>query len=118
MLVYEYTLQASTAQRAAMDEAIRVVQFIRNTCLRLWMDARRDERGVSAKDVQLACSRLASAFTFVAPPRFQHDGRSVDYTATIGRWTPTGGISPSRMGVASGGSSSWAAGTTSCTPAL
>jgi putative transposase len=112
MLLYEYKLKVSTAQRAAIDEAIRIAQFIRNKCLRLWMD----ERGISANDLQVYCSRLAHAFDFVALlnsqarqasadrawqgiarfyancqaqrlgkkgyPHFQHDCRSVEYKAT------------------------------------
>src|SRR5262249_61438347 len=62
MLIYEYKLKVTTAQRAASDEAIRVAQFVRNKCLRLWMD----EQGVGATDLQTACSRLAHEFTFVA----------------------------------------------------
>ena len=38
MLTYEYKVDGTTKQYAAIDEAIRVVQFIRNKCLRLWMD--------------------------------------------------------------------------------
>ena len=38
MQVYEYKLDGSKAQFAAIDGAIRVVQFIRNKCLCLWMD--------------------------------------------------------------------------------
>ena len=38
MLTLEYKLDGTTAQFAAIDEGIRVVQFIRNTCLRAWMD--------------------------------------------------------------------------------
>src|SRR5262249_448286 len=62
-LVYEYKLKVTPAKQAAIDEAIRVVQFIRNTCLRWWMD----ERGINANDLPTACSRLAQAFAFVAP---------------------------------------------------
>lgn len=38
MLIYEYKLDANTAQYQAIDNAIRTVQFIRNKCIRLWMD--------------------------------------------------------------------------------
>src|SRR3989442_15355995 len=41
MLIYEYKLDGNKQQYAAIDGAIRVVQFIRNKCLRLWMDGRR-----------------------------------------------------------------------------
>src|SRR5262245_20010676 len=63
MLLYEYKLRVSSAQRAAIDEAIRITQFIRNRCLRLWMDG----RGIGANDLQIACSRLAHEVAFVAP---------------------------------------------------
>jgi putative transposase len=35
MLIYEYKLDISTIQEAAIKEAIQVVQFIRNKCLHL-----------------------------------------------------------------------------------
>jgi putative transposase len=57
MLLYEYTLRLSRAQAAAIDEAIRTTQFIRNKALRLWMDGRR----VSANDRQVPCARQAAA---------------------------------------------------------
>jgi putative transposase len=62
MLVYEYKLDASPAQYARIDEAIRAGQFVRNKCLRLWMDG----RGVSANDLQVFCSRLANDYAFAA----------------------------------------------------
>ena len=62
MLVYEYKLRLSRAQAAAIDEAIRTTQFLRNKALRVWMDG----RGVSANDLQLLCSRLAHEYPFAA----------------------------------------------------
>jgi putative transposase len=50
MLVYEYKVDGSKKQYAAIDEAIRIVQFIRNKCLRKWMD----ERGVSRNDLHIS----------------------------------------------------------------
>ncbi len=38
MLVIEFKARANAAQSAAIDEAIRTAQFVRNKCLRLWMD--------------------------------------------------------------------------------
>nr|BBH86367.1 transposase [Thermosporothrix sp. COM3] len=60
MLIYEYKLDGSKAQFAAIEEAIRTTQFIRNKCLRLWMDA----RGVSRNDLQRYCAVLARQFPF------------------------------------------------------
>ncbi len=112
MLLYEYKLRLSRAQAAAIDEAIRTTQFIRNKCVRLWMDG----RGVTANDLQVLCARLAHEFDFAARlnsqarqaaasrawtaierfyttcreqrpgkkgyPRYQRDCRSVEYKQT------------------------------------
>jgi putative transposase len=112
MLIYEYKLDGNTAQYAAIDEAIRITQFIRNTCLRQWMD----ERGVSKNDLQCYCADLAHEYSFArllnsqarqasadrawfaisrfyencknhlpgkkGYPKFQHDNRSVEYKQT------------------------------------
>jgi putative transposase len=103
-----------------MDEAIRIAQFIRNKCLRLWMDG----RSISANDLQIYCSQLAHDFAFVARlnsqarqaaadrawaaidrfyancqakrpgkkgyPCFQHDCRSVEYKVTGWKLDPDG----------------------------
>jgi len=55
LLVYENKVDATKVQYARMEEAIRVGQFVRNKCLRLWMDG----IGVSANDLQVYCSQLA-----------------------------------------------------------
>ncbi|MEB3181717.1 MAG: transposase [Nostocaceae cyanobacterium] len=44
MLVLEYKIKASKSQYQAIEEAIRTVQFIRNKCLRRWMDAPREAK--------------------------------------------------------------------------
>ncbi|MEC4895677.1 MAG: transposase, partial [Oscillatoria sp. PMC 1050.18] len=44
MLVYEFKLKGSKHQFSAIDEAIRIGQFIRNKCLRYWMDAPKEEK--------------------------------------------------------------------------
>src|SRR5260370_8489217 len=120
MLIYEYKLQGSKAQDAALDEAIRITQFIRNKCLRLWMDT----RGTNKNDLQCYCSTLAKAYPFAAHlnsqarqaaadrawfaisrfydncrnhkpgkkgyPRFQHDNRSAEYKTTGWKLEPDG----------------------------
>src|ERR1700739_3259203 len=62
MLLYEYKLHGSKAQYSAIDEAIRLTQFIRNKALRLWVDT----RGTNRNDLQCYCSELAKEFAFVA----------------------------------------------------
>src|SRR5947209_409687 len=120
MLIYEYKLDGNTAQYAAIDEAIRVVQFIRNKCVRLWMDT----RGTSRNDLQCSCAELAKEYPFVRRlnsqarqasadrawsaisrfyenctqnkpgkkgyPQFQHDNRSVEYKTTGWKLDPDG----------------------------
>jgi putative transposase len=120
MLIYEYKLHGNKAQYAAIDEAIRITQFIRNKALRLWMDT----RGINRNDLQCYCSVLAKEFPFAARlnsqarqaaadrawfaisrfydhcknhkpgkkgyPRFQHDTRSVEYKQTGWKLEPDG----------------------------
>jgi putative transposase len=109
MLVYEYKLDGSKKQYAAIDEALRTVQFIRNKSLRLWMD----NPGTSKNDLQTNCAVLAYEYPFARSlnsmarqasadrvwfaisrfydnckkkkpgkkgyPQFQHNNRSVEY---------------------------------------
>src|SRR5579875_2114693 len=120
MLIYEYKLHGNKAQYAAIEEAIRVTQFIRNKALRLWMDT----RGITRNDLQCYCSTLAQDYDFAAClnsqarqaaadrawaaitrfydhcknhtpgkkgyPTFQHDNRSVEYKQTGWKLEPDG----------------------------
>src|SRR5215470_12079607 len=58
MLIYEYKLDGKEPQYQAIDEAIRTVQFVRNKCLRKWMDG----RGVCRDDLQCHCAVLAQEY--------------------------------------------------------
>src|SRR6266550_3576595 len=120
MLIYEYKIDGNTQQYAAIDEAIRIVQFIRNKCLRVWMD----ERGISKNDLQCSCAQLAKAYPFASRlnsqarqaaadrawfaisrfyenckshkpgkkgyPKFQHNNRSIEYKQTGCKLEPDG----------------------------
>jgi putative transposase len=120
MLIFEYKLDGSKKQYAAIDEAIRIVQFIRNKCLQMWMD----ECGVSKNDLQCYCAVLAKAYAFATRlnsqarqagaarawfaisrfydnckshklgkkgyPKFQHNNRSVEYKTTGWKLEPDG----------------------------
>ncbi len=120
MLIYEYKLDGSKEQCDAIDEAIRIVQFVRNKCLRLW----RDRRGISKNDLQCYCAVLAKEYSFANKlnsqarqasadrawfaisrfyenckthkrgkkgyPTFQHDNRSVEYKQTGWKLEPDG----------------------------
>src|SRR5438105_14362980 len=74
MLIYEYKLDGTSAQYAAIDEAIRVVQFIRNKCLRKWMD----ERGIFKNDLQVYCAVLAKEYPFATRLNSQARQTSAD----------------------------------------
>ncbi len=109
MLVLEYKLVARKQQQAAITEAIRTVQFVRNKALRLWMDT-----GARQYDLNKYCAVLAKEYPFaaalnsqarqaaaeraaygigrhlkadktgkrLAKPTFQKGNRSVEYKAT------------------------------------
>src|SRR5215469_13226958 len=62
MLTLEYKLDGTSAQYAAMDEGIRTVQFIRNKCLRAWMDPQPEGKNFEAMSGYSAV--LAQAFAF------------------------------------------------------
>jgi putative transposase len=84
MFIYEYKVAGTPKQYAAIDEALRVTQFIRNKCLRLWMDdsshlGQKEERsssssemdkgqkrGVSKNDLQVYCAVLAKGYSFAS----------------------------------------------------
>jgi len=120
MLIFEYKLDVSKAQYAAIDEAVRIVQFIRNKCLRVWMN----ERGISKNDLQCYYAVLAKDYPFATQlnsqarqasadrawfaishfydnckshkpgkkgyPRFQHGNRSIEYKTTGWKVEPDG----------------------------
>jgi putative transposase len=44
MLVYEYKIKANKSKLVAIDEAIRISQFFRNKCLRLWLDSNKEDK--------------------------------------------------------------------------
>lgn len=58
MLVFEFKIKAHKHQFSAIDEAIRTGQFIRNKCLRYWMDAPREEK-VNRFSLNKYCKILA-----------------------------------------------------------
>jgi putative transposase len=120
VLILDYKLRTNKAQQSAIDEAIRTTQFIRNKCLRLWMEG----RGIGDNALQVYCARLAKEPPFAARlnsqarqtsadrawlsiarfyknckekkpgkkgyPQFQHDNRSVEYKQTGWRLEPDG----------------------------
>jgi putative transposase len=44
MLLIEYKIKAKRVQLSAIDEAIRISQFLRNKCLRFWMDSAKEDK--------------------------------------------------------------------------
>jgi hypothetical protein len=60
MIVLEFKAYGKPSQCQAVDEAICTVQFIRNSCLRLWMDT----KGIGKNDLQKYCAILAQKIPF------------------------------------------------------
>jgi putative transposase len=61
MFVLEFKAKGKTTQYSAIDEAIRTAQFIRNKCVRSWMD----NRGVGQKELYRLSTALREGFPFV-----------------------------------------------------
>ncbi len=61
-------------QFAAIEGAIRTAQFIRNKCLRLWMD----ETSISKNDLQTYCAVLAKEYPFASRLNSQARQASAD----------------------------------------
>ena len=60
MLVFEFKAYGKSVQLTAIDDAIRTAQFIRNSCIRLWMDV----QDTGKNDLQKYCAVLAANFPF------------------------------------------------------
>lgn len=58
MLVLEAKLRGATKQFAVIDEMIRTASFVRNSCIRHWMD----HRGVGQYDLSALCAVLAKEY--------------------------------------------------------
>jgi putative transposase len=111
VLVLEYKLVGNPKQQAAVEEAIRTATFIRNKCLRLWMDGEK----IGKYDLSAYCVPLSKEFEWagklnsqarqaaaertwssitrfykecaekparIASPKFKKRGHSVEYKTT------------------------------------
>jgi len=63
MIVFEFKARGKSEQYQAIDEAIRTSQFIRNKCLRFWMDSKRSDK-INRYSLNKHCSVLAKKFDF------------------------------------------------------
>jgi putative transposase len=61
MRVLEFKAKGKTTQYTAIDEAIRTAQFVRNKCIRFWMD----NSCVAQKELYRHNTRLRAEFPFV-----------------------------------------------------
>ena len=64
MLVFEAKLEGTNEQYGKLDEAIRTARFVRNSCVRYWMD----NKGIGRYELSAYCAILAADenFPFVA----------------------------------------------------
>ncbi|OLT58300.1 transposase [Moorena bouillonii PNG] len=60
MIIVELKAYGKPHKYQAIDEAIRTVKFIRNSCIRLWMD----NKGTGKYDLSKYCKILAKEFPF------------------------------------------------------
>jgi putative transposase len=60
MLVFEAKLQGTTEQYRAIDEALRTARFVRNSCLKYWME----NKGIGRYDLNKYCKVLADNLDF------------------------------------------------------
>ncbi|NEO24811.1 transposase [Moorena sp. SIO4A5] len=60
MIILEFKAKGQESQYSAIDEAIRTVKFIRNSCIRLWLD----NKGTGKSDLSRYSKILAKEFPF------------------------------------------------------
>jgi putative transposase len=60
MLVFEAKLEGAKQQYERLDEAIRTARFVRNSCIRYWMD----NKGIGRYELSAYCAVLAKLFPF------------------------------------------------------
>jgi putative transposase len=60
MLVFEAKLEGTKPQYDRLDEAIRTARFVRNSCIRYWMD----NSGIGRSELSAYCAVLAQEFPF------------------------------------------------------
>jgi len=63
MLVFEFKAYGKSAQLTAIDDAIRTAKFICNSCIRLWMDAKKESK-IDKYALNKYCAVLAANFPF------------------------------------------------------
>jgi putative transposase len=61
MLVFESKLEGNESQYRILDEILRTARFLKNKCLRHWID----NRGVSRLDLHKYCKILADDSNFI-----------------------------------------------------
>ena len=60
MLVFEAKLEGTKAQYERLDQAIRTARFVRNSCIRYWMD----NKGIGKYELSAYCAVLGKEFSF------------------------------------------------------
>ncbi len=61
MIVYSFKVRGKLNQYRGIDEAIRTCQFVRNSCLRFWID----NKGISRKELYRYNTELRAMYPFV-----------------------------------------------------
>ena len=115
MLVLEFKTYPTTKQQSAINNAIRIGQFIRNKAIRQWKDAPQNNTKVGRNSLNKLSKTLSQEFDFVKPlnstarqaaverawsgivlfykglarkPKFQKDNRSVEFKQSGWKLSP------------------------------
>ncbi|PSB26110.1 transposase [filamentous cyanobacterium Phorm 46] len=80
MLVFEFKTYGKSSQFTAVDEAIRTAQFVRNSCLRYWMDNQKVDKYDLNKYLNKYCAELANNFPFAGELNSQARQASAERT--------------------------------------
>jgi putative transposase len=62
MLVFEAKLEGEKNQYEKLDEAIRTARFVRNSCIRYWID----NKGIGRYELSAYCKVLAKEFPWAS----------------------------------------------------
>ena len=82
MLVFEAKLEGAKEQYERLDEAIRTARFVRNSCLRYWMD----NKGVGRYELSAYCAVLAQEFPWAK--KAELNGSSSLGGTSLGSYSP------------------------------
>lgn len=83
MIVFEAKLRGTGEQYKALNEALRTARFVRNSCLRYWMD----NKGVNKYDLNLSTGQKLNDLQKLIAKVFQVEQNSTQMIQTMTKET-------------------------------